>query len=183
MNVSTLAVVVLVCIAGIYLWMKIGKYAMQLIGVLLLIMLGLAFAFIHTFQAFSQQTKIATVHCSMVANKSHTMVLDMNGESYTLEGDRWQLQSSVVEVQPWLQFLGVKSGYTLDRLDSQFDDPNHENVRPIQLGGFSLYKSTDAWMFFPLIRSAYGNGVIQNCDGRTYNVFVDANGDMSANRA
>jgi hypothetical protein len=122
-------------------------------------------------------------HCGAAANVPHTMLVELNGKTYYLGGDLWMLQSSTIEIQPWLYFLGIKSGYTLDRLDSQFDDPNHDTVKPIQLGGFSFYKNTDLWMFFPLMKSAYGSSVVEPCDGRDYVVLVDVNGDLLAHRA
>jgi hypothetical protein len=78
--------------------------------------------------------------------------------------------------------LGVKSGYTLDRLTSQYDDQNAHAVKGVELGGFSLYKSTGVWRYIPLI-SAFGSGVIEPCDDQKYAVRVDASGEMYAERA
>lgn len=176
-----LAEIGLVIIAGAWVYSKIGLEWMKALVLLLILALIGAFVLVHlSMTALNSKSQAATVRC--VADVPHHMLVTLNGVSYELAGDHWMLQSSVIEVQPWLYFIGVKSGYTLDRLDSQFDDPNHQTAKPIQLNGFSLYKSTNAWMLFPLIKSAYGNGIIQNCDGRTYNIFVDQSGDMSAER-
>lgn len=181
------AIIGLLIIVGVWLWLKLGKYIMTMLIIAILVALAGCFVVLHSFQSIGQ-APMATVRCSTVANIPHAMVVELStpggtlSHAYSLSGDRWMLQSSVVEVQPWLYFMGVTSGYTLDRLDGQFDDVNAHSARPIELGGFSLYKSTDAWRYLPLIKSTYGNGVIEPCDGRTYNVFVDKSGKMSAER-
>jgi hypothetical protein len=183
MDIAILSVICLSVILLVRLWLTLGRAGSAILMALVAIALIACFVFVHSFQAFSKQTQVATVHCEAAATVPHTMLVELNGKTYYLGGDLWMLQSSTIEIQSWLHFLGVSSGYTLDRLDSQFDDPSHQTVKPIQLGGFSLYKKTDLWMFFPLIKSAYGSSVVEPCNGRDYVVLVDVNGDMLAHRA
>jgi len=177
------AVIGLVIIAFAWVYVKVGINWTKAAISLILILLALLFAFVHFLGTpFSGQAKIATISCQSPA--PHQMLVTLNGSTYELAGDRWTLQSSVVEIQPVWHFLGVTStGGSLDRLDSEFDNPNHPAARPIQLGGFSLYKMTDGWMLAHLIiKSSYGSGVVQNCDDRTYIIYVDQAGDLSAER-
>jgi len=177
-----LALLLLAIVVIVWLCLKLGGKLIVFLIIGALVGVTFVFVFVHTaFSPLQDNEPVATVVCH--SPQPHVMLVQINnGLAYALPGDRWMLQTSVIEVQPWMYFLGVQSGYTLDRLDSQFDDPNHETAKPIILNGFSLYKSTDAWMYFPLIKSAYGNAVIQGCDGRQYSIFVDASGDMSARR-
>ena len=176
---SLLAITALSGIALVWLWMKIGKHGMQLIAALLVILVGYAFFVVHSI---SDSPLVASIKCVQVTNQPHAMVVTMNDKSYEMHGDRWMLQTSAVQVQPWMYFLGIKSGYTLDRLNSQYDDDNAHSQKPVELGGFSLYKATDLWRYIPLIRSAYGSGVIEPCDGEKYVVHADASGTMYAER-
>src|SRR5215468_593502 len=92
--------------------------------VLLLILLAMLWATVHcvatTFTGSS--THVAFVSCSEL--EQHQMTVQLNGQSYEITGDRWELNASIVKIQPWLQFLGMSNGYSLNRLTGQFDDEN-----------------------------------------------------------
>jgi hypothetical protein len=183
MSMTTTALLILGIIVVVFLYKKIGGNGLVLILIAILVVLGALWAGIHSFTVLSKRNQVATVHCSTIANVPHTMAVSMDGKSYQLEGDRWMLQSSIVEFQDWTLFLGIKAGYTLDRLNSQYNDDKSHSQKPIELGGYSLYKNFPLWRYIPLIKSAYGNGVILPCDGRTYTVFADPNGSMFAQRS
>ena len=175
---STTALLIVAGIVLVALYKRIGAGWMKAIAVFILLFLVVSFVLIHlSFLYLSEgKTQAATLSCNATTTT-------FNGNRYPITGREMMLQTSVVEIQPWLHFLGMKSGYTWDRLDPEFSDTNHPTVRPVQLGGFSLYKATDAWMWFPIIKSAYGNGVVIPCDRRQYNILVDQAGDLSAERA
>ena len=67
MSVSQTALIALCIIGAVYLFLKCGR---ALGGILLILCLVLAgvFALVHSFQAFSGQTLVATVQASPVAN-------------------------------------------------------------------------------------------------------------------
>lgn len=180
MTQVTLALIILGVIVIVYLYRKIGRHGLGLIGLIAVLLVGYAFFVVHSI---SSDPVAATVTCHQVANQSNTMVVTLNGETYELNGTRWMLQTSVVQVQDWAYFLGIRSGYTLDRLNGQFDDNQQHGQKPIELGGFSLYKSTELWRYVPLIKSSYGNGIILPCDSRTYSVKVDPEGSMHTERS
>jgi len=178
-------VLVWTAIAVIWLWMKIGKSGRQFFGLILVILVVAVFFIIQSFTMFAQETLVATVTCAMVTNKPHTMVVSLKRadrketETYEMGGDRWMLQSSVIRVQPYLHFLGISSGYSLTRLNPQFDDDKGHEVKPIDLGGI-YFERSNAWMYLPLIASTYGSGVIEPCNNANYNVFADIDGSMFA---
>jgi hypothetical protein len=171
-------------IAVIWLWMKIGKSGRQFFGLIAVVLAVAVFFFIQTFVAFSQKTLVATVTAVAVENKPHTLLITLKraerteAETYEIAGDRWFLQVAVVELQPYMHFIGMKSVYSLTRLNGQFDSTSNKTSAPINLGGFALYEKTDDWMNIPFIRSAYGNSVIKTVG--EFRVYADVNGELSA---
>jgi drug/metabolite transporter superfamily protein YnfA len=74
MDITTIALGGLAAIVGVWLWFKLGKAG----STILLLLAGLAvigcFVFVHSFQAFSQQTQVATVHCSSLPDTFLTSI-------------------------------------------------------------------------------------------------------------
>jgi hypothetical protein len=179
MTQATLALIIVGLIIVAFLYRKIGARGLGLIALVVVVLFGYLYFVVHSFNETSQ---VSTVTCHQITNTPHTIAVALNDSTYQLKGDRWELNGSVIRIQPWAYWLGVKSGYTLDRLTTQYDDTNAHEVRGIELGGFSLYKSTSVWRYIPLI-SAFGSGVIEPCDGQKYVIKADASGEMYAERA
>ena len=181
------------CIIGaVYLFLKFGR---ALGGILLILCLVLAgvFALIHSFQAFSGQTLVATVQASPVANMPHEMAVSLTTYStdgtpthaeYEVAGDLWMLQSQTIELQPYLTFVGFKSGYHLSRLSGEYSS-SLAGSTPVQLGSWSWFNSLEnnVNLFVPVVKSAYSSAVVEPANGSTYNVFVDTSGDLVAEPA
>jgi|SRR5579859_5952305 len=192
MSVQFAAVLCFAIIAAGYLLKRFGRGLTAVIVVAVLVLVGV-FGLVHSFATFSDRTLVATVRATPVANQAHMMVVEMTtydgwgnptDTSYELGGDRFMLQAQVVEFQPWLLFMGVKSGYHLQRLEGQYDGDT-ANSKPVQLGSWSWFNGLEnnVGLFFPVAESAYENAVIEVADGRMYNVYVDSAGDLSAERA
>jgi len=192
MNVSQAAMIALTGIAVVYLVLKFGRAIAALIAIAAIVLIGIG-VLIFSFQGFNNQILVATVQASPVVNQPHEMAVllttyDGAGEptkhSYELGGDRWLLQCQTVEYQPWLLALGIHSGYHLQRLEGEYDSAQ-ANSQAVQIGSWSWFNSlaNNVGFFSPVIRSAYGNGVIEPADGTVYNVYADGSGDLYANRA
>ena len=178
MSIITYAQAFLAIIILGFLWQKIGRRGLLIIGLIVALALASSFVFLHTLQTSDQ---VATVKCSMVTNREHVMVIELNGATHELGGDRWLLQSTTVEVQPYMHFMGVKSAHMITRLDSEFDNPNHSTEKPVVLSSMH-FEDIQPLLLLPIIRSSYQSGVVENCNG-TYDVSADSNGDLSAHRA
>lgn len=194
MPISQAALIALCILGAGYLILKFGRALGAILVVLCLLCAGV-WTLVHSFTTFSEQTLVAQVHASEAANQPHTMTVDLTTysvdgtpttETYELGGDMWFLQSQSVEFQPWIALFGAR-GYHLSRISGEYtaDQPNST---PVQLGT----RTTDNWftllennvkLFWPLVKSAYGSGVIEVADGRTYDVYVDNSGGLSVNRA
>jgi len=191
MSLSHISVVFLIAIVGWYFFKTYGKALTIVIAIATSIVICVGVLLL-SFQSVNSRTQIATIRAVPVENKPHTMIVSITTfdhfkaattQTYELPGDRWFLQSQVVEYQPWVLFIGLKSGYHLQRLEGEFDSDT-PNSKAIQLGNWSWFNTLEnnVKLFFPVIKSAYGNAVIDPADGRTYGVYVDPQGDMSAIR-
>lgn len=190
MSISQAAMLFLAIIAIVYLFLKCGKAFTVLIAIGAILLIGIG-ALVFSFQGFNNQVLVATVQASAVQNMPHEMAVslttyDGNGNptryEYELGGDRFMLQSEVVEFQPWLLFLGARSGYHLSRLSGEYNG-SIAGSKPVQLGSWNFFNSLEnnVGLFFPVVKSAYSSAVID--PPGTYNIFVDNVGDLSANRA
>jgi len=190
MSISNAAFIVIAVIAIGYLYRKLGGQGLRLLGTLILVgaIIGIVLltVLIHSFQAFTSTTRVATVQASPVVNQPHTMAISMTTydgsggsthEEYELQGDRWELNADVIEYQPWVNLLGVKNGFSLSRLTSQYDDTNAHTIQPVDL----QHGQTFAIPFVE--KSHYRNGVLEPADSATYNVYVTIQGDVYASHA
>jgi hypothetical protein len=190
MTITPIALVVLAIIIGGFFLKKCGRA----LGALLLVLGAVAFGvwtLIHSFQAFTGQTLVATVQASQVLNLQHTMAVELTTYSpdgtpthaeYEIEGDLWMLQSQTIELQPYLTFVGFKSGYHLSRLSGEYNS-SLAGSKPVQLGSWNWFNSLEnnVKLFFPIVRSAYSSAVID--PPGNYNVYVDSAGDLTSERA
>jgi hypothetical protein len=185
MSISNAALIGLGIIAIVFLLGKFGRGGIVLI-ILAVPVIGL-YLLVHSFQAFTSTTLVATVQASPVVNAPHTIAIamttyDPSGNpthaEYELDGDRWELNADVVAFPDWMNFLGISNGFQLSRLTSQYEDTNAHTITPIGLGG------GNSTVTLPFIeKSHYRNGVIEPDDGVTYNVYCTLQGDVYAQRA
>ena len=158
-----------------------------LVGAMLVLAVSVA---IQSYLGFTGEIKVATIHATAITNMPHTMIVnltlyDQNGQEilhgdYSLNGDRWELNSDVVKFQPWLNFFGIHSGYKISRLTSQYDDSNAHMIKPISLNGSDedFYNSirNKTWWSIPSVMAVYGSAVLEPADDVTYDVFIDQTG-------
>ncbi|HEY7419630.1 MAG TPA: hypothetical protein VH593_30905 [Ktedonobacteraceae bacterium] len=170
-------------------WMHgIGGVVLLIVAVSLLWLTMLA----QTFLGLQSDIPAARVTATTFGNVPHLMdvqvtLYDPNGHATTLRpqavyGDRWMLDADVVEFYPWLNVLGIHSGYKLIRLEGFYDDSNLERtaqhtVIDLNGGDNGSFKAMQeqAWTS-PFIKGGYGSSTFLYPDGRTYNVFMSQNG-------
>jgi hypothetical protein len=192
MSISQVAMGCLAVMATVYLFLKFGR-GLTIVAVIAVLIVAVVGGLVLSFQSFNGRTLVASVQASAVSNVSHEMTVDLTtysadgtptAETYEIGGDMWFLSSETVEFQPWVLALGVHSGYHLSRLSGEYSD-SELGSKPVQLGSWSWFNGIEnnIELFSPVIRSAYGSAVIEPADGRSYSVYVDAQGDLSAVRA
>ncbi len=165
----------------------IGGVILLVIAVSLLWLTMLA----QTLLGLQSDILAARVTATTFGNVPHLMdvqitLYDPNGHATTMPpqavyGDRWILDADVIEFKPWLNVLGIHSGYKLIRLESYYDNSDLERTAPrtvIDLnGGDSGFKAMQeqAWSS-PFIKGVYGSSTLLYPDGKTYNVFMSQDG-------
>lgn len=134
----------------------------------------------------------ARMSATTFGNVPHLMnvqitLYDSNGHATAMPpqavyGDRAMVQADVVEFVPWLNVLGIHSGYKLTRLEGTYDDDNLERtaqhtVVDLNGGVNGSFKTLQeqAWTS-PFIKGAYGSATLLYPDGKTYNVFMSQDG-------
>src|SRR5260370_14403300 len=101
--------------------------------------------------------------------------------SYIVYGDEWMLQADIIKVVPWLNILGVHTGYKVTRLQGRYDDVNLEqngrrSVYAINGGDDGFFQRMHDWhgWMSPFIDAEYGNATFTGPG--TYDVFASLTG-------
>jgi len=188
-----MALVAIAIIVLVWLYSKIGKGGLLAVIVLALPIIVII-ALVTSFQSFNGRTLVATVRATSAQNAPHTMAIDMTSyssdgpplpaKSYEVGGDLWMLQCQTIELQGYLNFLGIKSGYHLQRLSGEYNG-SLAGSTPVPLGNWSFFNGLEnnVKLFFPVVKSAYSNAVIEPANGATYNIYADTAGDLVAEPA
>lgn len=129
---------------------------------------------VQTYLGLTGEVKAAHVVAAAVSNVPHTLHVDLtlydekgktqSRQTYQVEGDMWVLQADIVELNHWVNVLGVHSGYKVTRLFGERLDGVSPAQHQILLNGGDGRFFTDMrdrkWWTKPFVRSAYGNAVI-----------------------
>ena len=146
-------------------------------GLTLLVVALLMFWFItlvQTYLGLTGEVKAAHVVATPTSNTEHSLNVDLtlydekgntqSRQTYQVEGDMWALQADIVELNHWVNVLGVHSGYKVTRLFGERVDGVSPTQHQIMLNGGDGSFFTDIrnhkWWSKPFVRSAYGNAVI-----------------------
>ena len=127
-----------------------------------------------TYLGLTGEVKAAHVAATPISNDPHNLSVDLTlyddhgnaqtHHTYQVEGDMWVLQADVVELQHWVNVLGVHSGYKVTRLFGERLDGTSPTQHQILLNGgdgeFFADMRERKWWTKPFIRAAYGNAVI-----------------------
>ena len=129
---------------------------------------------VQTYLGLTGEIKAAHVVATPVSNAPHSLSVDLTlyddkgntqtRQTYQVEGDMWALQADIVELNHWVNVLGVHSGYKVTRLFGERLDGVSPTQHQILLNGgdgsFFADMRDGKWWTKPFIRSAYGNAVI-----------------------
>ena len=123
------------------------------------------------------------------------ILYDQNGSQvsdtpYQVLGDRWRLEGNILAFKPWMNLVGIHSGYKVTGLSGEFENRTLENyayndpmfhnndgefkkAMEINGGTGDFFKTVykQAWSS-PFIDSAYGNEVVEPADGMTYTIYA-----------
>lgn len=145
-----------------------------------------------SYLGLTSEIPVARVRATHLSNEPHKMIVevtlfDSNGQpgesqSYSVLGDEWMLQATVIRFPDWMNILGLHSGYKLTRLEGRYDDIEMERnaertVVELNGGDDGFFKTVQqqAWTS-PFVTAAYGNGVFLAPDNKTYEVRMSQTG-------
>ena len=148
----------------------VSSLALLVVSILMLWFVTL----VQTYEGLTGEIKAAHVTATPISNAPHTLdvnltLYDDNGnaqtrQTYQVEGDMWVLQADIVELNHWVNVLGVHSGYKVTRLFGERLDGVSPTQHQILLNGgdgrFFADMHDRKWWTKPFVRSAYGNAVI-----------------------
>ena len=148
----------------------ISGVALLIVSVLLLWLVTL----MQTYLGLTGEIKAAHVVATPISNAPHSLAVDLtlfddkgntqSRQTYEVEGDMWVLQADIVELNHWVNVLGVHSGYKVTRLFGERLDGVSPTQHQILLNGgdgnFFADMRDRRWWTRPFVRSAYGNAVI-----------------------
>jgi hypothetical protein len=149
---------------------------------------------IQSYLGLTSDIRVAQVKALTIANQGNlpTMSVDLtlydaNGhvasdQVYLVNGNEWMLQGDIIKITPWMNILGLHTGYKLTRLEGRYDDSNLERtaqhtVVDINGGDDGFFQNMHAWhgWISPFIDAQYGNAVFTSANG-TYDVYVSQTG-------
>jgi hypothetical protein len=129
---------------------------------------------VQTYLGLTGEVKAAHVTATSISDAEHSLAVDLtlyddkgntqSRKTYQVEGDMWVLQADIVELNHWVNVLGVHSGYKVTRLFGERVDGVSPTQHQILLNGgdgsFFADMREGKWWTKPFVRSAYGNAVI-----------------------
>src|SRR5262245_15253292 len=107
-----------------------------LLGVLLVtvsMLLGTAGISILGYRSLTQEEVVATVHTYPTGEqrfRARVSYPDGREADFDLAGDAVYLDAHILKWQPWLNLLGLRTLYELDRLAGRYDGLEDERGRP-----------------------------------------------------
>jgi hypothetical protein len=133
---------------------------------------------LQTYLGLTREIQVAHIRATPIANVAHEMSVELilydehghqtSDNTYLVHGDEWMVQGDILKFSPWLNVIGLHSGYKLTRLEGRYDDIKLENTAPrtaLELNGgddnfFTTAYTQKSW-FSPFVDAAYGNAVFQ----------------------
>lgn len=129
--------------------------------------------FVGAYDGFTREEPVARIQCLPVEGLDYDMILRFvplqGGKEgvpgvFRLNGDQWAVGGHILQWHPWLNMLGLHTGYRLTRVEGRYIDAEEESS-----GGRSVYDlgelRTQAlwhWLYrhyedIPLVKAVYGN--------------------------
>jgi len=155
-----------------------GRFVRSLLGVcvvlfgLFLLMLVM---FVRSYEVFTREKLVARIHCVPVESQDYTMILRFaplteRGEGpaalFRLKGDQWAVGGHILRWHPWLNILGLDTGYQITRLEGRYlhaEDEPPEGRTVYDLGERGMQRLWE-WIYryhegVPWVEAAYGSTI------------------------
>ncbi len=163
----------------------------SLLGGLLLMavgaLIGVAGLGMRSYFALTAETTAATVQVTSAGSQRFDVTVsypDGQAESFALAGDELYLDARILKWHPAASFLGLRTGYQLDRIAGRYRALEDEQNLPRTVHGLAPEQQVDLFdivrrfpVLAPLVDAEYGSAsFVPVRDGGTYQLRVSPTG-------
>lgn len=137
------------------------------------------------YQALSHMETIGSLGIDAVGDQTWRVRLDQPGQSaqsWTINGDEWQLDARIIRFEGPFGWLGVKPGYRLERISGRYlslDQERNGNRTVEAVGDESwpdLWQLDQTWNL-PFMEGLYGSATYMPLkDGALYDIRLSSSG-------
>ncbi|NIO04429.1 MAG: hypothetical protein GTN74_07370 [Proteobacteria bacterium] len=129
--------------------------------------------FAQTYEAFTREEPVARVQCVSVEGLDYDMVLrfvPIGGEQegfprlFRLRGDQWAVGGHILQWHPWLNILGLHTGYRITRIEGRYLKPEDELSEPRTVFDMGNSRTEVMWRWLyrhhdeiPFVGAVYGS--------------------------
>jgi len=131
--------------------------------------------FSRTYEVFTREKPVARIHCVLVEGRDYNMILRFaplttgrTGEAslYRLKGDQWAIGGHILRWHPWLNILGLDTGYRITRLEGRYLHVEDETTEARTIYDLGEWRMQGIWQWIyrhhediPWVKAAYGSTV------------------------
>lgn len=148
---------------------------------------GLVLINIMTYRGLTAESEVAVVAVGKPDRDRFQVTLtgpDGGERQFELTGQEWQLDVRMIKWQPWLNILGNRPLYRLERISGRFRDLEQARTAPRSVYGLSENPGIDLWSlarrggrWLPGVDAAYGSAVYLPLEeGARYRVSLSVSG-------
>ncbi|MFC4260477.1 multidrug transporter [Marinobacter lacisalsi] len=137
------------------------------------------------YQALSHMETIGSLGIEGVGEQTWRVRLEQPGESaqsWTINGDEWQLDARIIRFEGPFGWLGVKPGYRLERISGRYHSLEQERTgnRTVEAVGDEswpdLWQLDQTWNL-PFMEGLYGSATYMPLkDGARYDIRLSSSG-------
>ena len=192
-----MAMIVLACIGAVLILIALAFFRNPrwllgwIKGMLVLVLIagglyGIAVAMeLRHYQALSHMETIGSLRTEAIGDQTWRVRLEQPGqaaESWTINGDEWQLDARIIRFGGPFGWLGVKPGYRFERISGRYRSLEQERTgeRTVEsIGGESwpdLWALDQTWNL-PFVEGVYGSAAYMPLrDGALYDIRLSSSG-------
>lgn len=159
---------------------------------LLLLMLAL---YVRTYEVFTKEEPVARIQCVPLDGLDYDMILrfvpleegeEGTPELFRLSGDQWAVGGHILQWHPWLNILGLHTGFRITRIQGRYTNAEDEASRSRTVHDLGNTRTERIWHWLyrhhediPLVKAVYGNTAYTfPMKDRTFIVRVTLSGFM-----
>lgn len=157
--------------------MKVLSIALALFFALIISNLVAWASFVWTYNVLTHEEPIMVITFESGGGRDYLAKVEsprsLRGE-YLIQGDQWRVDARFIKIKYWANLLGLKSRYSLDRLQGRYISIQDENSLPSTAHRLDDSDSSHFSIFgwSPFLDVEYGSSVYQIIDpGMRYTVF------------